>query len=368
MTDFGLTLYQQQLQQKSMQMTALWEPLGGPRPQVFASQPEGYRYRAEFRIWHQQDRASYAMYRPGTKTPQPIEGFAPACERISRAMPALLKAISDNPQLRHRLYSVEFLATLSDGLLVTLIYHRPIDESWDDQAAALETLLDACVIGRSRKRKRVLSRDFLEESLPTRTGTWRTRQYEGSFSQPNAPMACQMIDWVIELVGQQRTDLLELYCGNGNFTLPLSPCFRSVLATELSKPSVRALEWAIEANGCDNLKCARLSAEELVQAMDGVRPFRRLREIDLASYDFSHLLVDPPRAGLDEATRKFAARFEKVIYISCSPESLERDLQTLCRTHDLVATAVFDQFPMTPHIESGTLLRKRQIVGDKDSG
>ena len=360
-----MSSYLENLQQKQRKMADLWQAFGAPEAEVYASQPQGYRYRAEFRIWHQDNQAHYAMYRPGTKIPQPIEQFAPACDRIRQAMPLLMQEINCNELLKHRLYTVEFLATLSNELLVTLIYHRPIEQDWDEAARPLQRLLDAQILGRSRKRKRVLDRDYLEECLTTATGNWKYRQYEGSFSQPNAAMACHMIDWVVAQAGKNKTDLLELYCGNGNFTLPLSRCFGKVLATELSKVSIRALEWAIENNGCTNLTCARLSAEELVQAMDGVRPFRRLQEIDLSSYQFSHLLVDPPRAGLDPATRAFAARFEQIICISCSPESLQRDLQQLTQTHEIVATALFDQFPMTDHIENGALLRKRQTVGEK---
>ena len=156
-------------------------------------------------------------------------------------------------------------------------------------------------------------------------------------------------------------DLLELYCGNGNFTLPLSRLFRQVLATEVSKTSVHAAQWNIAANHCPNVRIARLSAEEFTEAMQGTRSFRRLREqeISLTDYRFSTVLVDPPRAGVDDATLALLQRFDRILYISCNPHTLRANLETLCRTHRIVRRALFDQFPFTPHIESSVLLVRR---------
>ena len=71
------------------------------------------------------------------------------------------------------------------------------------------------------------------------------------------------------------------------------------------------------------------------------------------------LLVDPPRAGLDEASTSLAARFARVLYISCNPTTLARDVSALTATHDVVRLAAFDQFPYTPHLEAGVLLERR---------
>jgi len=133
------------------------------------------------------------------------------------------------------------------------------------------------------------------------------------------------------------------------------------LATEVSKTSVQAAQWNIEANGADNIRIARLSAEEFTEAFNGSREFRRLQEqqIDLAEYGFSTVFVDPPRAGVDDDTLKLLARFERIIYISCNPETLAANLHTLSQTHRIRACALFDQFPFTPHIESGVVLVRK---------
>jgi len=70
------------------------------------------------------------------------------------------------------------------------------------------------------------------------------------------------------------------------------------------------------------------------------------------------VLVDPPRAGLDEGTRALVSRFSRIAYISCNPETLSRDLQQLSRTHRASHFALFDQFPYTDHMECGVILER----------
>jgi len=98
-------------------------------------------------------------------------------------------------------------------------------------------------------------------------------------------------------------------------------------------------------------------------AFNGSREFRRLQEqqIDLAEYSFSTVFVDPPRAGVDDDTLKLLARFDRIIYISCNPETLRANLDALLQTHTVERAALFDQFPFTGHIESGLLLHKKAV-------
>ena len=167
-----------------------------------------------------------------------------------------------------------------------------------------------------------------------------------------------MLNWASNCVANSNSqDLLELYCGNGNFTVPLARHFNAVLATEISKVSVNSALTNFAANQIDNIEVVRLSAEELTQALNKQRPFRRLAHIDLDSYNFSTVLVDPPRAGLDADTEKLLCRFDRILYISCNPNTLAQNLAEITKTHAIEAAAVFDQFPWTEHLESVLLSR-----------
>ena len=86
---------------------------------------------------------------------------------------------------------------------------------------------------------------------------------------------------------------------------------------------------------------------------------KKLGGLDLSSYDFSTVLVDPPRAGMDEASCRMVTDYDNIVYISCNPETLRANLDILCETHRIERFAVFDQFPYTAHLECGAYLVRR---------
>ncbi len=358
--------YEELLQDKSQRVRELLAPYCPMAPDIFASATTGYRMRAEFRIWHDGDRLDYVMFRrEDPKTPVPLDQFPVACPTIQQLMPVLRTRLAENGELRRKLFQVEFLSTLAGDTLVTLVYHRKLEAEWEAQAQALrESLRELApglsIIGRSRKQKLVLGRDWVCECLPVEGREYSYRQYEQAFTQPNAALNIRMIEWTCQRAATLDGDLLELYCGNGNFTLPLSRHFDQVIATELSKASIRAARENREANAIDNVQVIRLAAEEVTQAMNREREFRRLKELPkpLHEYDLRTIFVDPPRAGLDPATESMASGFDSIIYISCNPETLALNLASLSHTHRVEKFALFDQFPYTDHMECGVFLRR----------
>lgn len=127
----------------------------------------------------------------------------------------------------------------------------------------------------------------------------------------------------------------------------------------MSKAAVATAVHNLEANGVSNVTLGRVSAEELRQAMEGVRPFERLKHIDLTQLRLNTVLVDPPRAGCGAEVMDFLAGFQRCVYISCNPVTMAEDVARLRATHDVARFAVFDQFPYTPHVECGALLVRR---------
>ncbi|MDB5813961.1 MAG: tRNA ((54)-C5)-methyltransferase TrmA [Rhodocyclales bacterium] len=355
--------YDAQLAAKLTQFKESFTPFGLPEPQVFRSAPLHFRQRAEFRIWHDGEVMHYAMFDPDEpKQPVLMETFPVAAESICDLMPRLKAVLQAKTELKNRLFQVNFLATLSGEMLVTLIYHRKLDAVWEIAARELAEQLQVKLIGRSLKQKIVLERDWLLEEIEVNGKRLRYQQIEGSFSQPNAGVNRQMLEWAISQAqqgSQAAGDLLELYCGNGNFTVALAPCFGKVIATEMSKPSVKAAQYNIDANGIDNVTMMRMASDEISAALARVRPFTRMKDIDLDSYRFTTLFVDPPRSGLDAATVELARSFERVLYISCNPQTLHENVAVLQNTHGISAAAVFDQFPYTHHLECGLLLARR---------
>ncbi|MBD8623560.1 MULTISPECIES: tRNA (uridine(54)-C5)-methyltransferase TrmA [unclassified Pseudomonas] len=352
--------YTQQLDEKVARLRALLAPFDAPEPAVFDSPREHYRLRAEFRLWREAGQRHYAMFAPGEKhVPILIDSFPIASIRINELMPRLKAAWQNDAALSNKLFQVEFLTTLDGDAMVTLCYHRPLDEHWQRAAEQLASDLGVSLIGRSKGKRVVIGRDYAVEALEVAGRTFRYRQPEGAFTQPNGTVNQKMLNWAYEALGPRDDDLLELYCGNGNFTLPLATRVRKVLATEISKTSVAAALHNLDDNGVDNVTLVRLSAEELTEALNEVRPFRRLQGIDLKAYDFGSVFVDPPRAGMDADTCELTRRFDNILYISCNPETLAANIQQLHDTHKVAKCALFDQFPYTHHMESGVLLVRR---------
>lgn len=168
-----------------------------------------------------------------------------------------------------------------------------------------------------------------------------------------------MLTWAQNATKGLGGDLIEFYCGNGNFSIALAQNFDRVLGTEISKSSVYSAQENIKRNNLDNVDIVRISAEEFSQAMAGERTFRRLADFDLTTYSWETVLVDPPRAGLDEDSCKLISRFNRIIYISCNPATLKNNLNVLLQTHTIENSALFDQFPYTDHIEMGVVLVKK---------
>lgn len=360
--------YEAQLARKTEEIRERFAPLYGGEFFVARSADGGHRARAEFRVWHVGERMHYAMNGIDRDSGVVLLEECPmVAEPIGDLMWPLLDAVAETDGMGRKLFGMDFLCSRDGEVVVSMLYHRRLDETWKAQAQTLAERFGISIIGRSRKQKEVIGRDYLIESIEVRGRTWRFKQIENSFTQPNPGVNAQMIGWALDRFEGLGGDLLELYCGAGNFTIPFASKFDRVLATEISKSSIAAAKVNMELNGVENIDFVRMSAEEFVQALDGVREFNRMKGIDPGSYELETIFVDPPRAGLDEASCDFAARHTHILYISCNPETLRRDLERLTRTHRIEAMAMFDQFPYTRHVEMGALLSSVKRQEKKDT-
>lgn len=353
--------YEEQWKLKESEFRELL-PLSKDTPtDLHPSAPHSFRARAEFRLYRNESgRLSYAMSQKGSKQPLPIQSCPILLPSIQALMPSLLEALESDEILTQKLFGVEFLSGLSQEVLASLLYHKRLDHAWEERALGLLSSLPtlSSLIGRSKGQKIVLGESFITETLTIDSKPWRFLHYEGSFTQPNPKVNEKMIEWIISAPPQG--DLLELYCGAGNFTLPLSSRYAKILATEVSKTSIHAAKQNCELNSVRHISFVRLNAQETQSALEGEREFYRLRELDLPSYDFQTVFVDPPRAGLGAEVASFLRRFDQILYISCNPKTLQSDLEVLQLNHDVERFALFDQFPYTPHLESGVILRQRR--------
>ena len=351
--------YEEQVEFKKGFIKREFEPFYSGEFEFFASQKAGYRTRAEFGIWREGEELSYTMH--GAKAKRVFIDECPkVAAPIANLMPRLLGALAKNQILKEKLFGAEFISCAS-GILATLLYHKRLGEAEQREIENLarEFVGHRVTIAARAKGQKLLSGELnLQDRLNIGDKIYKFTFGDGAFIQPNTAVNEKMIAWAKGCV-ERGTDLLELYCGHGNFTVAMAEKFKRVLATEISKSSIANALKNCELNGVNNIKFLRMSAEELISAFGREREFNRLRELDIFSYDFSHVLVDPPRAGLDASVINFIKNYENIVYISCSPQSLKRDMAQLDATHEAVKFAVFDQFANTAHIECGVLLRSK---------
>ena len=380
--------------------------------EFFASSPQNYRIRAEFGIWHDIWHGAFdlAYTMGGARSKKILINECPKVALpIANLMPRLLEALRRSEALKERLFGVEFISC-SSGILATLLYHKRLGEREQEAICELADKLGIRVMARARGQKLLSGELSLTDELCVDGRVYKFRFGENAFIQPNRGVNEKMIAWARSCVdfGKEGTnevraaqnfavknsiaensvaqnssheqsaprnsscekhavrpessaarDLLELYCGHGNFTIPLADKFNRVLASEISKSSIANARINCKLNGVCNAQFVRLSADELMSAFARRREFERLKGIDIFSYDFSHVLIDPPRAGLEPSVIDFIKNFQNLIYISCNPQTLFENLRSLCTTHEVRRFAIFDQFAHTAHIECGVLLRRR---------
>lgn len=172
----------------------------------------------------------------------------------------------------------------------------------------------------------------------------RLRFSRGGFSQVNYPQNLELIRTVWQwgaFTGSER--VLDLYCGNGNISVPIAPYVAEVVGVEGYAPSIDDAVANARENEVGNAS---------FKVSDASLAVARLAE---KGERFDLVILDPPRAGAEAAGEIARLRAEKIIYVSCDPATLSRDLALLCdRGYRVTRTRPVDMFPQTYHLESVT--------------
>jgi len=164
------------------------------------------------------------------------------------------------------------------------------------------------------------------------------------FIQVNGALNRAMVARALELLEVQRGDrVLDLFCGLGNFSLPVATRCRHVTAVEGDAGLVERARLNAEHNGLRNVEfiCADLYAGT--------------SDLSIADGEFARVLLDPPRSGAEQVLPLVGGSgASRVVYVSCNPETLARDAGLLVERHGfrLSAAGIMDMFPQTTHIES----------------
>lgn len=162
-----------------------------------------------------------------------------------------------------------------------------------------------------------------------------------TFLQGNRHLSYRLQDFVRENATGNKA--LEFYCGAGFLTLALGAACRDVTATEISRESIALARKT----PLRNVHWMAVSSETIITRLNG---------------RFDTIVVDPPRTGLEKRVAGYIAdsRAETVIYISCGPDTLSRDIARLSKNYSVEKMEIIDMFPGSYHVETAVLLKKRQ--------
>lgn len=170
------------------------------------------------------------------------------------------------------------------------------------------------------------------------------------FTQVNYDINRQMINRVLDTMALQKTDVvLDLFCGLGNFTLPMAKFAGRVVGVEGDQPLVNHARENARFNGIENVEfhAADLSKD--------------ITDEPWVKQKFNKILLDPSRAGASEVLvhlKKWQP--QQIVYVSCNPSTLARDAGILVNElgYRLIKAGVMDMFPQTAHVESMALFEK----------
>lgn len=198
---------------------------------------------------------------------------------------------------------------------------------------------------RAGKSRHVFGQDYINLTLLGQ----RLRVSDRSFVQGNWRMNEKIVTWAEEELGIEKGDrILEMYAGIGNFTLPFAQRAGSVVSLEGSRSAVKDAKLNIKNAGLKNVQVLEGSVEWGVQRLVG---------------RFDRIFIDPPRTGVNPfVLRSLPHTAKRLVYLSCHPATLARDLRLLidCGWH-LVTLQPFDLFPQTAHLELGAVLERSAL-------
>ena len=167
-----------------------------------------------------------------------------------------------------------------------------------------------------------------------------------SFFQVNHNQTINLYNQVKTYLGKNNNEVLDLYCGTGTIGIYVSENCKKITGIELNKSAV--------IDAIENVKLNNLTNAEIKQGDVGTL----LDEKN--TYDA--IIVDPPRSGLDKKTRETLLKIKsnKLIYISCDPITLARDINDLKEIYEIIDITLFDMFPNTYHVESLVLMELKK--------
>jgi 23S rRNA (uracil1939-C5)-methyltransferase len=308
---------------------------------VYPSPPEGWRTRARLHVEHAGGRVRLGFYREGSHQVVDIERCLQLSAPMMAAARGLRDALESRPAIARGVRDVD-LAESFDGTRLVASLQTELEAGRATAAAAIADLLPGLtgfgvVAGAGRRRRFLLLRG--DPHVEATVLGVRLRAHVQSFFQANR----FLVDALVQEV-RDRTpaggSVLDLYAGVGLFALPLGQQAEEVRGLELNPSAVADARANVEAAGVSHVRVHQGDVREMTA---------------FAARKDERIVLDPPRTGAGaEIVRLVAARRPaSVVYVSCDPPTLGRDLKVFGAEGYVPETiAAFDLFPDTFHLET----------------
>ena len=185
-----------------------------------------------------------------------------------------------------------------------------------------------------------------KKSIITTIGNKKYYESIDSFFQVNNTLTKELYDEVLNNIKDKNYNkVLDLYCGTGTIGIYISEYVKEVIGIDYNKSNIEDANNNKRLNNVENISFICDKVENQID---------KFKDIDC-------IIVDPPRAGLDEKTREFIGKInpKEIIYVSCDPVTLARDLKELQEKYIVKKVKPYNMFPRTYHCESITVLERR---------
>ena len=230
---------------------------------IYLSPPVHYRMRCEFSY----KKKKYVMYDKNNKFIL-MDEFCLASKPIFKIQKKLLDLINTNESLSKNLFQINFRSNNENKILVSLIYRKPLIDDLITHLNELSKKLNISVNARSKKILFKTEKEDFYEIINLNKKNIKIYQSDKTFFQPNKYIYPKMYEFLMNNLSNVD-DLLELYCGSGSFTLPLSNKFKKIFASENNRESIKMLNKSLLVNNISNIEIARLNAEEVIEIFSG---------------------------------------------------------------------------------------------------
>lgn len=304
-----------------------------PSPDVYA-----YRCRASFHV----DGRRWGFYAAGSRRVVDVD----YCPVLDGAVNAVFKSVRERLSGRSgELYAVDIAAS-GDGRAVAAFYtsgYRGFD--WAGELKGVEGLKGFEVWhspSKKGKGRRIIAED--DSTLTYGANVLRFEAGVSVFTQANRSLNPALIDRVIEYAGLTgREKAVDLFCGAGNLTLPLAAGCAHVTGVEENGAAIDFARKNARLNSIENIRFIRSGSLEWAR--------ERIKSLEKEGIDV--VILDPPRGGDPDLAKAMSGlRPDKIIYVSCDPSTLARDISFLTGSgYGLFRAGLFDMFPQTYHIE-----------------